>query len=232
MQLLLTIMLVGTNVVGALVVFVINTWAIPSPSPTTEMVVALAIAIPTYVAAAVVIGAIWGTTTSLKALRWATQPDVDPDHVQRTQALRVPLALTTIQFLLWLAAAVLFTVLTVIIQPSRALGTGLTVTIGGVVVAGISYLFTEFSLRPIAARALADTRVTQKLRGVGVGPRMTIFWVLGTGAPVIGLMIAAILSLVPDTDATLDQLAVVSIVVCGVALSTRMRSGSAISNSR
>ncbi|MCX6401877.1 MAG: adenylate/guanylate cyclase domain-containing protein [Propionibacteriales bacterium] len=217
-QLLLTIMLVSTNVVGALVVFVINTWAIPSPGPTTEMVVALAIAIPTYVAAAVVIGAIWGTTTSLKALRWATQPDVDPDHVQRAQALRVPLALTTMQFLLWLAATVLFTLLTVIIQPSRALGTGLTVGIGGVVVAGISYLFTEFSLRPIAARALADTRVTQKLRGVGVGPRMTIFWVLGTGAPVIGLMIAAILALLPNSDATLHQLAIVAIVVCSVVL--------------
>ncbi len=218
-QLLLTIMLVSTNVVGAVVVFVINTWAIPSPGPTTEMVVALAIAIPTYVATAVVIGAIWGTTTSLKALRWATQPDdVDPDHVQRTQALRVPLALTTMQFLLWLAATVLFTLLTVIIQPSRALGTGLTVGIGGVVVAGISYLFTEFSLRPIAARALADTRVTQKLRGVGVGPRMTIFWVLGTGAPVVGLMIAAILALLPKSDATLHQLAIVSIVVCSVVL--------------
>lgn len=217
-QVLLTVMLVATNLVGAMVVFVINTWAIPSPAPTTRMLIALAIAIPTYVAVAVLIGAIWGTTTSLKALRWATQPDVDPDHTQRTQALRVPLSLTTMQLVLWLAGALLFTLLTVAIQPSRALGTGLTVGIGGVVVAGISYLFTEFSLRPIAARALADAAVTQKMRGVGVGPRMAIFWVLGTAAPMVGLMIASILALMPDTDATLHQVAIVSIVVGGVVL--------------
>ena len=217
-QVLLTAMLVTTNLLGALVVFVINTWAIPSPAPTTRMVVALAIAIPTYVFAAAVVGAVWGTTTSLRALRWATQPGVDPDRSQRAQALRVPGALTWMQFMLWTVGTVLFTMLTVILQPSRALGTGLTVGIGAIVVGGISYLLAEFSLRPIAARAMADVRVTGRLRGVGVGPRMAIFWTLGTAAPVIGLLIAAILALTPDTDATLNQLAVVTIIVCGAVL--------------
>lgn len=217
-QLLLTFMLVTTNLLGALVVFVINTWAIPVPAPSTRMIVALAIAIPTYVLAAALIGAIWGTTTSLRALRWATQPDVDPDRLQRTRALRVPFALTAMQLFMWLVGTVLFTLLTALIQPARALGTGLTVSIGGVVVAGISYLLTEFSLRPIAARALEDVRVTERVRGVGVGPRMAIFWLLGTAAPVVGLLVAAIMALLPDTDATLDQLAVVTIIVCGAVL--------------
>lgn len=218
-QLLLTVLLVSTNLIGALVVFVVNTWAIPSPSPNKEMVIALAIAIPTYVFAAAAVGAIWGTTTSLRALRWATQPGVDPDRTQRARALRVPFTLTTMQLLMWTVGTVLFTLLTVFLQPSRALGTGLTVGIGGVVVAGVSYLLTEFSLRPIAARALADVRVTEKVRGVGVGPRMAIFWTLGTGAPIVGLLIAAILALTPaGEDATLQQLAVVTIIVCGIVL--------------
>lgn len=218
-QVLLTVLLVSTNLIGALVVFVINTWAIPSPSPNKEMVIALAIAIPTYVFTAAAVGAVWGTTTSLRALRWATQPDVDPDHSQRARALRVPFTLTAMQLLMWTVGTVLFTLLTVLLQPSRTLGTALTVGIGAVVVAGISYLLTEFSLRPIAARALADVRVTEKMRGVGVGPRMAIFWVLGTGAPLVGLLITAILALTPaGDDATLEQIAVVTIIVCGIVL--------------
>jgi adenylate cyclase len=217
-QVLLTVLLVGTNLIGALVVFVVNTWAIPSPAPNREMVIALAVTIPTYVFVAAAIGAVWGTTTSLRALRWATQPGVDPDRTQRARALRVPLTLTVMQLVMWLVGTLLFTTLTVILQPSRTLGTALTVSIGGIVVAGISYLFTEFSLRPIAARALSDVRVTERMRGVGVGPRMAIFWTLGTGAPVVGLLIAAILALTPGGDATLDQLAVVTIIVCGIVL--------------
>ncbi|GEB12414.1 HAMP domain-containing protein [Pimelobacter simplex] len=218
-QVLLTVLLVGTNLIGALVVFVINTWAIPSPAPNREMVIALAIAIPTYVFVAAAIGAVWGTTTSLRALRWATQPGVDPDRTQRARALRVPLTLTVMQLTMWLVGTVLFTVLTIVLQPSRILGTALTVTIGGMVVAGISYLFTEFSLRPIAARALSDVRVTGRIRGVGVGPRMAIFWTLGTGAPIVGLLIAAVLAVTPGgDDATLGQLAVVTIIVCCIVL--------------
>ncbi|WP_435769106.1 adenylate/guanylate cyclase domain-containing protein [Nocardioides sp. SYSU DS0651] len=218
-QVLLTGMLVTTNLVGALVVFVINTWAVPSPAPNGAMMLALAIAIPTYVFLAIVVGAIWGTTLSLRALRWATQPDADPDRTQRAQALRVPLALTAAQFSIWMGGVVLFTVLTIVLQPSRAVGTGLTVGIGAVVVAGVSYLLTEFTLRPIAARALEDTHLTRRIRGVGVGPRMVIFWVLGTAAPVVGLLVASILALLPGSDATLGQLATVTIVVCGIVLS-------------
>lgn len=218
-QVLLTAMLLTTNLVGAVVAWVISTWAIPTPSPNDAMTLALAIAIPTYVLFAVIVVGVGGTITSVRALRWATQPGTDPDRSQRLRALRVPLVLTGAQFTMWVIGAALFTLLSLLLQPSRALGTGLTVGIAAVVVAGISYLLTEFSLRPIAARALADVPVTDRLRGVGVGPRMAIFWTLGTGAPVIGLLLAAVLTFTPSgDDATLDQMAIVTIVVCGIVL--------------
>ncbi|KRC53643.1 MULTISPECIES: adenylate/guanylate cyclase domain-containing protein [unclassified Nocardioides] len=217
-QLLLTFLLIITNVIGVVLVFAISIWVIPSPPPTDAMVVALAIAVPVYVAVAVAVGTAWGTTTSLGALRWATDPTVDPDRTQRERALRVPFWLTTMQLVLWTTGTVLFTVLSVVLQPSRALGTGLTVGITTVIVAGVAYLLTEFALRPVAARALSDVRVTGRLRGAGVGPRQAIFWWLGTGAPTVGLLITAILALTPRNDATLNQLAVVTIVVCGVVL--------------
>lgn len=218
-QVLLTVLLLSTNVIGALVVFAIGTWAIPSPSPNRAMTIALAIAIPVYVLLAVLVGTFWGTTTALKALRWATRRGVEPTAQERTRALRVPISLTKMQLTMWLVATAMVTLLTSLIQPSRAVGTGLTVGIGAVVVAGVSYLLTEFSLRPIAARALADTRVTGRIRGVGLGPRMTIFYVLGTGAPLLGLVTAAVLTFTPvGSDTTITQLAVVTIIICSIVL--------------
>ena len=223
-QVLLTLVLVSTNLLGAGVVFVVTNFAVPAPEWQTADIIALSIAVPTYVVAAAVIGVVWGTATSLRALRWATRdPDAVPDEEERARALRVPLQLTLMQLTLWLAGSVVFSVLALLLEPERALSTGLTVAIGALVVAGISYLLTEFTLRPVAARALADTDVNRRVRFVGVGPRMVLFWAIGTAVPVVGLMVAATLALVDDRrprdgGTSLDQLAIVTIDVCAVVL--------------
>ncbi len=147
-QLLLTAMLVSTNVIGALVVVVISNFVVPSPAPSSRTLVALAIAVPVYVGVAVLVGASVGTATTLRALRWATS-NREPGPDDRTRALRVPLRLTQMQALLWLGATLLFTLLALFLQPSRAKTTGATVAIAGVVVCAVAYLLTEFALRPI-----------------------------------------------------------------------------------
>ena len=218
-QLLLTLVALSTNVFGAGLVFVVNNFAVPAPSPDHDMYVALAIAVPTYVVAAAVIGVIWGTAASLRALRWATQgADVVPSDKQRRQALRVPLHLTIMQLTLWLAGSCLFTVLTLIVQPERAVSTGLTVGIGALVVAGVSYLLTESTLRPVSARALEGTDISNRVRFVGVGPRMVLFWAIGTAIPLGGLLVAAILALAQPKETTLEQMAVVTIATVGAVL--------------
>ena len=217
-QLLLTLMLVTTNVIGAVLVFVIAYLVVPAPEATAATVVSLAIGVPSYVLVAVVVGAWVGTRLSLRALRWATS-EREPDEDERRVALRVPLRLTQMQGGLWLGATVTFTLLAVIVQPERALSSGLTVGISGVVICVISFLLTEFVLRPVSARALAGLPVSQRPRGAGVGDRMVIFWLLGTGAPVIGLGVAALLTLVDySDDVTRTRLAVITLVVCGVVL--------------
>jgi adenylate cyclase len=216
-QLLLTALLVSTNVISAGMVVVISIFVLPSETPSRNMVVALAIAVPVYVGVAVVVGATIGTAMSLRALRWATE-DREPDPADRRTALRVPVRLTILQAGMWLAATMLFTLLSVILQPERALATGLTVGIAGIVGCGIAYLLTEFTLRPISARALAAAPLTDRPRGVGVGDRMVIFWFVGTGAPVVGLLVGALRALTGDDDITRTQLAVVCLVVCGVVL--------------
>ncbi len=214
-QVILTILLVATNLIGAGIVLVLSTLVIPSPSPDHGTVVALAVGVPVYVGVAVFVGTIWGTAGALRALRWFID-DRDPDDEERVTALGVPWFLTRIQAVLWLAADVLFTLLAVLLQPERALTTALTVGIAALVVCGIAYLFSELALRPVAARALSgEERI--KVRGLGIRRRMLLFWGLGTGAPVAGLVVVAILTLTLE-DVSLTKLTVVVLVLSAVVL--------------
>ena len=217
-QLLLTALLISTNVISAVVVVIISVFVVPAPAPSSSMLVALAIAVPVYVGAAVVVGATIGTTMSLRALRWVNE-EREPTDAERRTALRVPVRLTLLQAAMWLAATVLFTLLAVIIQPERALSTGLTVGIAGIVGCGIAYLLTEFTFRPISARALASEPLTDRPRGVGVGDRMVIFWFVGTGAPTVGLLVGALMALIQE-DTSRTRLALISLVVAGVVLTS------------
>ncbi len=110
----------------------------------------------------------------------------------------------------------LFTLLTALLQPARAVTTALTVGIASLVVGGIAFLFTEFALRPVAARALSGEERLH-VRGLGVRRRMVLFWSLGTGAPVAGLVVTAILALTVG-DISVTKLAIVVLVLGGVVL--------------
>lgn len=214
-QLLLTVLLIGTNLVGAGIVLVLSTLVIPSPAPERDTVLALAIGVPVYVAVAIAIGAGWGTAGVLRALRWVYH-DEAPTDAERLSTLGVPWFLTRIQAGLWFAATVLFTALAVLLQPERAITTALTVGIASLVVCAIAYLFSEFALRPIAARVLSSEE-RLRVRGLGVRRRMILFWGLGTGAPVAGLIAVAILALTVG-DVSLTKLAIVVLNLGAVVL--------------
>lgn len=214
-QVLLTVLLVSTNLVGAGIVFVLSTLVIPSPSPERGTILSLAIGVPVYVGLAVFVGAGWGTAGALRALRWAVE-DREPDEKERLKALGVPWFLTRIQAGLWLGATVVFTLLAILLQPERALTTALTIGIASLVVCGIAFLFSEFALRPLAAKALSgEDRL--RVHGLGVRRRMLLFWALGTGAPVTGLVVVAIMTLTSG-DISRTKLAVVVLVLGGVVL--------------
>ena len=215
-QLLLTALLVVTNLVGAGLVFLIASVVVPVPRATPEMTLALAIGVPAYVVVALTVGVVVGTVMAVRALRWvyAEEP---PDDEERTRTLRVPARLTVIQLGLWATATVLFTLLAVVLQPDRAVGVGLTVGTASIVVSGIAYLLSDFVLRPVAARALAGARLTDRPRGAGIRSRAAISWAVGTGAPVVALVVVSVLALT-DTSTSRTRLAVTAIVVGVVVL--------------
>nr|WP_246280275.1 adenylate/guanylate cyclase domain-containing protein [Nocardioides daedukensis] len=214
-QVLLTVLLVGTNVIGAAVVVALAFVIIPGEPINRPFSLALAITTPAYVLVAVLVGTTYGTISTVRALRWATNDEV-PTPAQRYAALRLPWRLSLMQAALWGAGALLFTGLAIVLQPAAILSIAFAVVIAGVVVSSVAYLITEFVLRPIAARALTDTELTRS-RGMGVRGRLLIFWGLGTAAPVLGLVVGAIVVLaVPNASSR--QFAVVVLGLSGVIL--------------
>ncbi|WP_156755263.1 adenylate/guanylate cyclase domain-containing protein [Actinokineospora pegani] len=214
-QALLTITLVAANIIGAVVVIALSGFVIPAPEMTSGTALALAIAVPAYVVAALIVGAVWGTGRALKTLRWAIEQR-EPTETDRRATLLVPLGLTLMQATLWGVGTIVFTVVTVITQPELASSIGFTVGFSGITVCANAYLLSEFALRPVAARALHGDPLGRVV-GAGVSARLLLFWALGTGVPVAGVVTVGIFALARG-NVTPTQLAVTMIVLGGIVL--------------
>jgi len=204
-QIWLTVLLVGTNVIGAAILVALNLLIIPGGGPSRELWLAMAVAVPVYVLIAVIFGATLITRKTITRLRWVTEGQT-PTARQRRDALRLPWRITRVQFALWLGAAFLFPGIAVVVQPGAALPIASGVVIAGLVTGAFAYLLTEFVLRPVAAKALED-QGDGRLIVAGVRRKMVLFWLVGTGAPALGLIMAAIVALIHPEDVTLKQYA-------------------------
>ncbi|MFF0343034.1 adenylate/guanylate cyclase domain-containing protein [Kribbella sp. NPDC004875] len=216
LQVLMTTFSIGTNLIGAVVVFVLAVFVLPGPSLVDRLQLVDAIIIPLYFVFAMAIGCVWSIRLTRRVTRWI---DLDRPATRREQiaTLQLPLRLTLIEVVLWLVAAVFFTVMTVVLQPENALRVALTVIDGTIITCAVSYLLTEFALRPVAARALVDSPPPRRLLAAGLKARTIFFWAVGSAVPVAGLMLAAVLSLI-ERDVTATRLSIVILALGIVAL--------------
>jgi adenylate cyclase len=212
--------IVLANAIGATVVISFAVWALPKPDdrPDAALWANLALA-GVYILIALVIGVVWGRRL-VEGGRHGTagwvQAGRAPTAEERVRVLRGPLRIMGVQAVLWGAAVICFTLLNLIFDPLLALGVGLTVALGGITISAAAYLLGELALRPVASRALASGPVDR--RGVpGVGGRWLLAWALGTGAPIIGLMLVGIVALT-SVPITKDTLAITTIVLAAIAL--------------
>lgn len=215
-QLLLTAVLLVANLIGAVVVAAVLLLVRPSQPVSGAYWLAHAIAVPVYVAAAAVVGVLTITRALLRVLTWARE-DRPPREEEVRATLRAPRLALVRQGVLWAGGVALFTSLAVWLQPELALTEGIAVTLAGVLVCAISYLWTEFILRPITARALVQGPPPVG-RTSGVHRRLIVFWLLGTAVPVAVLMLCGILALAGDDQVDLTRLAVLCLVLGGVVL--------------
>ncbi|MBJ8342867.1 adenylate/guanylate cyclase domain-containing protein [Antrihabitans sp. YC3-6] len=214
-QLLVTGLLVVTNLVGSAIVIALVSVVIPGPNVLAgEFALVTFVIVPSYIAFAFIVGVIWTTRIGIRELNWAIE-DRPPTRSEQVKALTMPWRLTAIQLAMWIGGAIVGTVGLGIIDVTTIPKVAFTSVFGGVSVGAFSYLLAEFAFRPLAARALehGDPR---RIRLAGVTGRAILTWVLGTAVPVSGLVIIAIFSFFHAT--TTNQLAVSIVAIGGLTL--------------
>ncbi|APE13880.1 adenylate/guanylate cyclase domain-containing protein [Mycolicibacterium pallens] len=215
-QTLVTVSLLTVNVIGILVAALLVSVAYPVPSVFTDVPPWLTyIVAPAYAAAALAFGSWWITTRTVNDLRWAAEGR-QPTRVDQRNVFFTPWRVAMAQLSLWVVGTVVFTVLYGLYDtdfiPRIALVTGFA----GVLVSTAAYMATEFALRPVAALALAAGPPPHRLAPGIMGRTMTV-WMLGSGVPVVGIGLTALISLILD-NMTKTQLEVAIVIVSVVTL--------------
>ncbi len=194
-QTILTIFVLTVNLIGigaaALLVIVV----FPEPDALRDVPLWVpAIVAPAYVAAALAFGSWWIHVRTLRDLRWAIDGRGPTAEDQRNTFL-TPLRIANTHTVLWLAGAVLLTVLYGIYDTAFIPRVGLAVPLVGLLVSTSVYLFTEFALRPVAAQALVAGPPPRRLEHGIMGRIMTV-WMIGSGLPMIMLAAIAFFSVI------------------------------------
>jgi adenylate cyclase len=218
----ISLVVVSTNVIGAVVVVALTLLVIPFPEgrdiPPVNYIVAAAV----YVAVAVPIGVFLGNRGLRQVSAWLKSQDPATRQI-RKRILRLPLRIFWVQLALWLGAAAAFGGYTATLQVERGLWVGVTVALTGATTASLAYLLVERLARPLATRAMVGAEGKPVGRGRGVARRSVLAWAMGSGIPIAGLLMLGIRSLAPS-DVTLHGLALATVVLTGTALLVGWRS--------
>ena len=211
--------IVGANVVGALVVYVLAAFIIPDPTLEDDEFVLVwnLVAAGIYVLFATVTGTLWGFRMFRVVRDWLPE-DREPSERERRIILRSPLRLLVVSAVLWGLAVVVFTVLNLQWSGALALKVGLTVALGGVTTSAAAYLLGERIARPVMARALASG-VPERPVMPGVTTRALLAWALGTAVPVVGVLLVALAS-ITGREVDEHELAVTALGLGGLGLAT------------
>jgi adenylate cyclase len=115
------------------------------------------------------------------------------DEYRRT--LRLALHAVKLEAVAWLAGGVLFGALNAVVNsPGFAAVVTTTIWLGGETTCALAYLFYEQTLRPLTARAL-ETGPYQGTALLGVRERLMMSWSLGTGVPLLGVLVVGAVGL-------------------------------------
>jgi adenylate cyclase len=214
----LTLVIVSVNLIGFVAVLLVAIFVVPLPTVADQSHVRAinAIVAAGYITLAVPVGAYVGVRGMFGLRRWLTEERPASGPEQQT-VLRAPLRLFLVQVALWFGAAILFGALNSAYNGLLGAQVALTVAITGVTTASCSYLLSERILRSAASRALA-AGMPERLAVPGVATRAVLAWALGTGLPVIGLVMVGTLRLTGENHATPSQLAVAMVVLGGIGI--------------
>lgn len=193
-QIILTVFVVAANLIGIGVAALVVIVAFPTPSVFDSDVAWITfIAVPIYLATALVVGVFWATRRVIDNVRWSIEERPPTPDDQRNTFL-APWRLTRVLLALWGLGTVLLTTLYGVQDTQFIPKWLLGVSFPGIVVAASCYLFTEFALRPVAAQALEAGKPPRRF-AEGLMGRTMLVWALGSGVPVLGIFLAALITL-------------------------------------
>ncbi|MEV3905825.1 adenylate/guanylate cyclase domain-containing protein [Mycobacterium sp. NPDC050551] len=215
-QTILTAFVVVANLIGIGIAVLVQTVTFPAPSVFDSKVLWItAIVAPAYIAAALVVGVFWATWRVINNVRWAIE-ERPPTRDDQRNTFFAPWRLTRVLLVLWGGGTVLLTTLYGLVDTSYIPKVVLGISFPGAVVSASCYLFTEFALRPVAAQALAAGRPPRRLAHGLVGRTMMV-WAVGSGVPVLGILLSAMITLSMQ-NLTPTQFAVAVMILAVFAL--------------
>lgn len=215
-QVILTVFIVGANLIGAGVALLLVTVAFPVPSVFVDAPLWITFVVsPAYIALALIVGTFWITGRTVKVLRWSIE-NRTPTRQDQLNTFLAPWGVAKIHLILWGVGAALLTTLYGLQDTSFIPQFAFSVGFSGVVVATAAYLVTEFALRPVAAEALEAGPPPRRLTAGIMGRTMTV-WLLGSGVPVLGIAITALFG-ISLQDLTETQFAIAILILAIVAL--------------
>lgn len=123
-----------------------------------------------------------------RALAWLLE-DRPPDEVEHRLTLALPAHVVKLDAVAWVIGGAAFSLLNGIVQSwGLAAVVAATIWLGGETTCALGYLLYERTLRPVTARALA-ARPAGPCLAPGVRVRLAMAWLLGTGVPLVGLLV-------------------------------------------
>lgn len=193
-QVILTLFVVVANLIGIGVATLVVTVAFPTPNVFEPQVRWITfIAVPVYLVGALVVGIFWATHRVMNNVRWSIEERTPTKEDQRNTFF-APWRLTRVLLMLWGIGTVVLTTTYGLVDTQFIPKWLLGISFPGIVVSASCYLLTEFALRPVAAQAL-EVGPPPRRFAPGVMGRTMLVWSLGSGVPVLGILLAAIFAL-------------------------------------
>jgi adenylate cyclase len=209
----------ASNGLGALVLFLLLGVLIPfAPDGADRQLGLNAVVGAAYLVGALVFGARWGRQLNAPVERWLAE-ERPPTEEERRLALGIPERFAMVSGVLWGVCAVLFTLLNAPTSGWATLVLGGSILLGAETTCAVGYLMVERIVRPVTELALAGGAPPQASCGLGVRGRLMMAWSLGTGVPLLGILMIAVAGVADgNEEPTLLAAAIAFLAAVGIAV--------------
>jgi adenylate cyclase len=187
----MTLAMIGSNVIGAVVVFTYLVFVAPErPEDTPQALLVNSVVGAGYLVLSLVVGTVGSLLLRRRLLRWM-RPGHEVGPEDRVATLRLPASLVRLYGTLWLIAVVVFAALNLPRSVSGGLDVAGTIALGGATTCALSYLLAERIVRPLVAEVMDGAGEPPPVV-LGVRRRVLLSWALGTGIPLVGVGLAVL----------------------------------------